>query len=72
MQEASAICFASSSSGPAAAEAEGQQAVVEPFTEDELKALSEIETEVDDDALGETWRSAFEDDIDGLYDYVDR
>jgi hypothetical protein len=30
-------------------------------------AASEEEQE-----LGEVWRAAFEDDLDGLYDYVDR
>lgn len=69
-------CRASSSGGPPAAaeaaEAEEESESIEPFTEEELQALSELESEIDVDALGEAWRQQFVTDIDGLYDYVDR
>ncbi|KAF8066305.1 pcyA [Scenedesmus sp. PABB004] len=43
-----------------------------PFTEAELRELTALEAELADEALGEAWRAEFEDDLDGLYDYVDR
>uniref|UniRef100_A0A383VNQ6 Phycocyanobilin:ferredoxin oxidoreductase n=1 Tax=Tetradesmus obliquus TaxID=3088 RepID=A0A383VNQ6_TETOB len=49
-----------------------QQQQLPAFTEDELRQLSAADTSLDDEALGEAWRSAFEDDLDGLYGYVDR
>jgi hypothetical protein len=45
---------------------------VEPFSEEQLRALTTEEGDVDEAALAEAWREGFEGDIDGLYDYVDR
>jgi hypothetical protein len=56
----------------AAAEEEQHQQQVDPFSEDDLRDLTAADSSLDDEALGEAWRSAFEDDLDGLYGYVDR
>ncbi|KAF6265515.1 phycocyanobilin ferredoxin oxidoreductase-like protein [Scenedesmus sp. NREL 46B-D3] len=55
-----------------AADTADQQQQVDAFSEDELRGLSAVDSSLGDEALGEAWRSVFEDDLDGLYDYVDR
>lgn len=70
-------CRAGNSNGGGSASAEAvvdqeQAEVIEPFSEDDLQALSELENYIDVDVVGEAWRSQFADDVDGLYDYVDR
>jgi hypothetical protein len=70
------ICSADAggaAAAPAAAEEQQQQQQqVDPFTVEDLRDLTAVDSSLDDEALGEAWRSAFEDDLDGLYGYVDR
>jgi hypothetical protein len=66
------ICSADAGGAAAAPAAEEQQQQVDPFSEDDLRDLTAVDSSLDDEALGEAWRSAFEDDLDGLYGYVDR
>jgi len=67
---AAAAAADGSSGGQAAAVAEDP--LVEPFSESDLRALTDDESSLDQEALAEAWRENFEGDVDGLYDYVDR
>lgn len=58
------------SSTAAAAVVEGRP--VSPFTEEDLRGLSEVESLIDEEALATAWRENFEGDLDGLFSYVDR
>lgn len=53
---------------PAAA----QQSPPVPFSDDDLRRLSDNAAEAEDVALAEEWMDGFSGDLDGLYDYVDR
>jgi hypothetical protein len=73
MQRPWHLCQAASGSGAAAAaDPLEQQQQLPAFSEEELRDLSAADTSLDDEALGDAWRSAFEDDLDSLYGYVDR
>lgn len=43
-----------------------------PWTPQQLLALSGREQQEAEEALGHAWREEFADDLDELYDYVDR
>jgi hypothetical protein len=45
---------------------------VGPFSEDDLLGMTEAESVIDQDDLADAWRENFDDDLDGLYNYVDR
>eukprot|EP00879_Flechtneria_rotunda_P023542 GHRR01024905.1.p1 GENE.GHRR01024905.1~~GHRR01024905.1.p1 ORF type:complete len:233 (+),score=86.83 GHRR01024905.1:302-1000(+) len=62
----------SSASNPGTTSSGAAVADVEPFTEEQLQELAEYERSLEEEGLGIAWRSEFADDIDGLYDYVDR
>jgi len=43
-----------------------------PLTAEQLRQLSDRETQEQEQALGDAWRDQFEGDVEGLYDYVQR
>lgn len=45
---------------------------VSPFSEDDLMGMTEAESTINQDDLADAWRENFDDDLDGLYNYVDR
>jgi hypothetical protein len=45
---------------------------VSPFSEDDLLGMTEAESTINQDVLADAWRENFDDDFDGLYNYVDR
>lgn len=52
--------------------ADAEAAAPGPMTEEELRALSDREAQLQEQAIGDAWRSQFEGDLEGLYDYVGR